>query len=102
MALTLDQVRHVAKLAELELSQTELERLATDLSAILAHVDQLQSVPTNPSAPVAGQGVPQSQTHAPVRLRADEPRPGIAHERALLPSPKVLDEGFAVPAFVDD
>lgn len=97
MALTLEQVQHVAKLAELELTPGELERLATDLSAILAHVDQLQNVTAERAASSGG------EAHAaPVRLRPDEPRRGIAHDRALLPAPKVLDEGFAVPAFVDD
>lgn len=96
MALTLEQVRHVAKLAELELTPAELEGLATDLSAILAHVDQLQSVSAEP-VPMEASGA-----QAPVQWRDDEPRPGIAHERALAPSPKVLDGGFSVPAFVDD
>jgi aspartyl-tRNA(Asn)/glutamyl-tRNA(Gln) amidotransferase subunit C len=97
MALTLEQVQHVAKLAELELTAAELQRLATDLSAILSHVDQLQSV----SAATLDAELPRTDA-APVRLRADEPRPGIAHERALSQSPKVLDDGFAVPAFVED
>lgn len=98
MALSIEQVQHVAKLAELELSAAELERLATDLSAILAHVDQLRSVTGADAEKDESEWLPTTF----VRLRADEPRPGVTNERALFPSAKVLDEGFAVPAFVDD
>lgn len=95
MALTLDQVRHVAKLSELELSESELEAMASDLSAILAHVDQLQKLDTLGCS---------TDHHAGEALafRADEPWPGTSHEQALRQAPKPLEDGFAVPAFVED
>lgn len=94
MALTLDQVRHVAKLSELELTEGELEAMAKDLSAILAHMDQLQQLATD--GPVDHHG-PEMLAH-----RADEPRPCIPHDAALRQAPKPLDDGFSVPAFVED
>lgn len=95
MALTLDQVRHVAKLAELELSEDELLTMTRDLSAILAHVDQLQKVSTE-GCPTDHHG------DESLALRLDEPRVGVTHEEALRQAPKSQDEGFAVPAFVED
>ncbi len=95
MTLTLEQVRHVAKLSELELSENELQSMTKDLSAILAHVDQLQNLAT--------EGLPTDHHAGEVlRLRPDEVRPGISHEEALRQAPKPTDDGFAVPAFVED
>ncbi len=51
--LTKDQVAHVADLARLELSDTELERYTSQLSAILAYVDQLSQADTAGTQPVA-------------------------------------------------
>lgn len=95
MALTLDQVRHVAKLSELELSENELRVMASDLSAILAHVDQLQQLDT--------QGC-STDHHGSETLafRADDPLPCISHEQALRQATKPMEDGFAVPAFVED
>ncbi|HEY4357968.1 MAG TPA: Asp-tRNA(Asn)/Glu-tRNA(Gln) amidotransferase subunit GatC, partial [Acidobacteriaceae bacterium] len=44
--VTLDQVRHVADLANLELTAEELPRLARDLNAILGHIAQLNELDT--------------------------------------------------------
>lgn len=57
MKLTPEQVKHIADLARLELSTTEQERYAEQLSSILEYVDQLRSVDTTgvePTAQVTG------------------------------------------------
>lgn len=95
MTLTLDQVRHVAKLSELELTESELQAMTRDLSAILAHVDQLQGLVTQRLDPAESSG-------PTLPLRPDQPHPGIRHEDALRQAPKPLDGGFAVPGFVED
>lgn len=95
MALTLEQVRHVAKLSELELSEGELQKMASDLSAILAHVDQLQQLDTRGCSTDHYSG-------EVLAFRADEPWPCTSHEQALKQAPKPLEDGFAVPAFVED
>ncbi len=46
MKLTKEQVLHIAKLARLQLSDAEVEKFQTQLSGILAYVDQLQEVDT--------------------------------------------------------
>jgi aspartyl-tRNA(Asn)/glutamyl-tRNA(Gln) amidotransferase subunit C len=95
MALTLDQVRHVAKLSELDLSEGELQTMASDLSAILAHVDQLQQLDTQ------GCSTDHHGNEA-LGFRLDEPWPCTSHEKALKQAPKPMEDGFAVPAFVED
>ena len=46
MSASLEDVRHMAKLAQLSLTDAEAERYAQELSAILAYVDRLQQVDT--------------------------------------------------------
>lgn len=45
-ALTHDQVRHIAKLARLRLSDEEVERFTTELTSIFNTIDVLQKVDT--------------------------------------------------------
>lgn len=57
MTLSHDDVRHIAKLARLNLSDAEVERFSRELSSILDYIDQLQEVDTSnvePTAQVTG------------------------------------------------
>ncbi|MFH0770110.1 MAG: Asp-tRNA(Asn)/Glu-tRNA(Gln) amidotransferase subunit GatC [Candidatus Peregrinibacteria bacterium] len=47
MALTSSQVRHIAALARLTLSDAEVERFTVELSSILDYVSKLQEVDTS-------------------------------------------------------
>lgn len=95
MSLSIDQVRWVAHLARLELSEHELTAIARDLSAIVEYVNQLQSVNTDGVAPLA---------HA-VELtnvfRADEPSPSLPVDQALANAPARKGDFYAVPAVLD-
>ena len=51
--LTAAQVRHIAKLARLEISEDEVEKYAKELTAILGYVDQLSEVDTSAVAATA-------------------------------------------------
>ena len=56
--LTEDQVRHIAKLARLNLSDAEVEKFSKELTSILSYVDMLGEVDTasvEPTAQVTGQ-----------------------------------------------
>jgi aspartyl-tRNA(Asn)/glutamyl-tRNA(Gln) amidotransferase subunit C len=87
-----EQVLHVARLARLELSDDEVERMASELSSILDHVDRISELdldgvaPTTHVVDVAG------------ALRADEPRPSWPREVMLAAAPAVKDGGFEVPS----
>lgn len=95
MSITRDDVLHVASLARLELEAEEVERLTRELGSILTYVDQLARVNT--------EGVEVTQTIGvdALPMRPDDSVPGLTHAQALAPAPRILNEGFAVPAFVD-
>ncbi len=98
MATTISvaEVRHVASLARLELSDAELEVLADELSALLTHVSQIQELPTK--------GVPPTAHPLPLSnvLRPDEVRPGLTPAEALAAAPAVEDGRFSVPSILGE
>lgn len=56
--LNKDQIKHIAELARLELSEEEVKEITPQLSDILDHIEQLKEVDTNgiePTAQVTGQ-----------------------------------------------
>jgi aspartyl-tRNA(Asn)/glutamyl-tRNA(Gln) amidotransferase subunit C len=90
--LSRDDVRHVAMLARLGLRPGEEDYYAQQLSGILAHIERLQQVDTDAIPPTA-QVVPLQ-----LRLREDEPQPGLAQEQALANAPEARDGYFVVKA----
>jgi aspartyl-tRNA(Asn)/glutamyl-tRNA(Gln) amidotransferase subunit C len=95
MALSADDVRWVAHLARLELSSSELEMMARQLSAILAYVDQLKQVATEGVEPLA-HPLPVQNV-----FREDEPDSSLPVEAALANAPHRRGDFFAVPAVLD-
>jgi len=95
MSLSTDQVRWVAHLARLELTDDEAATFTRDLTAIVDYVNQLQSVNTDNVEPLA---------HA-VELanvfRADEPAESLPVDEALANAPQRQDDFYAVPAVLD-
>jgi aspartyl-tRNA(Asn)/glutamyl-tRNA(Gln) amidotransferase subunit C len=89
MAITRDNVLHVAKLARLELSETEIDKMQRDLDGILEYVNQLSELDT-------------TQLVAAAPFRADVLVPSLPHDLALSQAPRSSSDGFAVPAFVDE
>ncbi|MGD0001149.1 MAG: Asp-tRNA(Asn)/Glu-tRNA(Gln) amidotransferase subunit GatC [Bryobacteraceae bacterium] len=53
MKLTVSQVRGIADLANLHLSEEEIARMARDLDEILTHVDKLNELETGDVEPMA-------------------------------------------------
>ena len=53
MALTTDQVKHIAELAKLEMTESEIERMTEQLSAILEYAERLNRLDTDSIAPTA-------------------------------------------------
>jgi len=86
------QVLHVARLARLELSDEEVERMSRELSAVLDHIEQIDRLELD--------GVPPTSHVVDVvnALRPDEPRPSLPREVALAAAPEVVDDGFGVPS----
>lgn len=93
--ITLDQVRHVAKLARLALSETELETMREQLSRILGHVASLGALDVA-SVPPTSHAVPMQ---AP--LRADVVRDSLPRSELLAAAPSTEAGAFAVPKVLD-
>ena len=87
-----DQVLHVAKLARLELSEDEVERMATELSGILEHVDRISELDLEGVEPTS------HVVELENVLRADEPAPSLEPGAALANAPDPADGAFRVPS----
>jgi aspartyl-tRNA(Asn)/glutamyl-tRNA(Gln) amidotransferase subunit C len=87
-----DTVLHVARLARLELTDGEVERMVGELGGVLEHIETIAQLDLD--------GVPPT-THVVAvanALRDDEPRASLSREQALAEAPAVAAEGFAVPS----
>src|SRR5215471_14695225 len=95
MCLSLDEVRKVAQLARLELSDDDLARMQQQLSVILDYVAQLQELDTT--------GVEELAHPLPVVnvFRPDEHVPSLPVDAALQNAPKRVGDYFGVPAVFD-
>ena len=87
-----DQVLHVARLARLELSEAELDKMAGELSGILDHVERMNELDLEGVEPTTH--VVQLENV----LRADEPRPSWPREAILEPAPDPDEGAFRVPS----
>lgn len=94
--LTDKQVRHVAKLARLRLSDDEVHPMAQQLSAILAYVAQIEELDTDGVEPMAH---PLDVTNV---LRDDTPGPTLTTDEALANAPARDGDFFAVPKVLGD
>jgi aspartyl-tRNA(Asn)/glutamyl-tRNA(Gln) amidotransferase subunit C len=87
-----EQVLHVARLARLELDEQEIERMAGELSGILAHVDRISALDLDEVEPTSHVVVLENV------LRADQPEASLPRERALEPAPDPAQGAFRVPS----
>jgi aspartyl-tRNA(Asn)/glutamyl-tRNA(Gln) amidotransferase subunit C len=87
-----DQVLHVARLARLELSDADVDRMAEELGSILASIERIGELD------LAGVGPTSHVVALENVLRPDEPRPSMPRERALAPAPDPAADGFRVPS----
>jgi aspartyl-tRNA(Asn)/glutamyl-tRNA(Gln) amidotransferase subunit C len=94
-AIDIEQVRHVARLARLELSAAEEESLQADLSAILAYVDKLNQLDTTSVEPTAQVG------EAGTPMREDEVTNHPAAEEMLANAPARTGSFFRVPKIIE-
>jgi aspartyl-tRNA(Asn)/glutamyl-tRNA(Gln) amidotransferase subunit C len=80
MTVTPDDVRHIASLARLALSEEEVERFTPQLDAILGHAAELESTDANESGPSDADG-----RGAPLAGDAPGADPLLASPEALAP-----------------
>ncbi len=92
MAITRDQVLHVARLARLELTDEEIDRFGRQLSEILEAVGKVSELDLEG---VEATAHPLDLVNV---LAEDEPRPSLPREDALRNAPDPEDGYFGVPA----
>lgn len=89
------QVEKVARLARLELSDGEKDRLSADLAAILGYVEQLKEVNTEGVEPLA-HCLPMQNV-----FREDVVAPSLPVDEALANAPKRAGDFYSVPPILD-
>jgi aspartyl-tRNA(Asn)/glutamyl-tRNA(Gln) amidotransferase subunit C len=95
MPVSNEQVRHIAKLARIAMSDEEIERLAPELNNILGWVEQLGEVNTDGVEPLT------AVVELKLRLRDDVVNDGNIRDAILANAPEAQHGFFAVPKVIE-
>jgi aspartyl-tRNA(Asn)/glutamyl-tRNA(Gln) amidotransferase subunit C len=98
MIITEQEVRRVAELANLALTDAEIARMAHDMSGILTHIDKLSELDITGVEPMT-----QVLFDAPdtATLRADVERPSLTNAEALANAPVSGAGYYKVPRVIE-
>ena len=86
----------MARLARLSFSDAELDRLASQLSAVLDHAADVEALDVSDVAPTS-HPIPFSNV-----MRADELRPSLPRDEVLAQAPAIADGQFRVPPILGE
>jgi aspartyl-tRNA(Asn)/glutamyl-tRNA(Gln) amidotransferase subunit C len=100
MQFSKEDVRKVAKLANLELTEAEVERMAHDMGEVLTHMEQLSTLDTTNVAPMA-QVLFEAPATASLREDAVRERTLLGTEDALRNSALSGNGHFKVPRVIE-
>jgi aspartyl-tRNA(Asn)/glutamyl-tRNA(Gln) amidotransferase subunit C len=95
MSVSSEQVRHIAKLARIGMSDAEIEALVPELNNILGWVEQLGEVNTNGVEPLT------AVIDQKLRLREDRITDGDIRDEVLANAPEAQHGFFAVPKVIE-
>ena len=95
MPVTIEQVRHIAKLARIAMSEDELGRLEPELNNILGWIEQLGEVNTDGIEPLT------AVIDQKLRLRDDVVTEGNIRDEVLANAPDHQHGFFAVPKVIE-
>jgi aspartyl-tRNA(Asn)/glutamyl-tRNA(Gln) amidotransferase subunit C len=95
MSVNTEQVRHIAKLARLAMSDSEIEAMVPELNQILGWVEQLQEVDTADVEPLT------AVIENKLRLRDDVVNDGHCRDAVLANAPDAQHGFFAVPKVIE-
>lgn len=95
MSVSPEQVRHIARLARIAMSDEELERLVPELNAIIGWVEQLGEVNTDGVEPLT------AVVDQKLRLRDDKVTDGNIRDEVLANAPDAQHGFFAVPKVIE-
>src|SRR2546422_72622 len=93
--ISLRDVEHVARLARLELSEADKERMRRELDSILSYIDKLRAVDTEGVEPTS-HAVPLTNV-----MREDVTRPSFPQSDMLANAPERSGEFFRVPKIIE-
>ena len=89
-------IEHVARLARLELSEPEKERMRSQLDAILTYIDKLRQLNTGDVEPTS-HAIPVLNV-----MREDEVRPCFPREEMLANAPEREGDFVRVPRIIEE
>ncbi|MCC7231081.1 MAG: Asp-tRNA(Asn)/Glu-tRNA(Gln) amidotransferase subunit GatC [Fimbriimonadaceae bacterium] len=96
MSITLEEVRHVAKLARLELDESEILSLQGELNALLGHFSDIQGIDVGNIVPtshaVSLQNVWANDAVGPVLHRDDALRNSALTKAGLFVVPQIIED----------
>ena len=95
MSVSPEQVRHIAKLARIAMTDEELDRLLPELNNILGWVEQLGEVNTDGVEPLT------AVIDQKLRLRDDVVNDGNIRDQVLANAPEAQHGFFAVPKVIE-
>ncbi len=98
MKITEQEVRYVADLANLKLTDAEVARLSRDLDEILTHIDTLSELDTSNVQPMTQVLYEAGETST---LREDRERGSIGNEAALANAPLAGAGYYKVPKVIE-
>ena len=98
MHLTDKEVRYVANLANLSLTEDEIARMVHDLGGILEQMDRLAGIDTQGVAPMAQVLFETDET---ATLRPDVERAPLGNEMAVANAPVPSGGYFKVPKVIE-
>jgi aspartyl-tRNA(Asn)/glutamyl-tRNA(Gln) amidotransferase subunit C len=96
MKITMQEVEHVARLARLELTAEEKERMRAQLDSILSYIDTLNELDTTAVEPTS-HVLPMTNV-----FREDEVTPSLPQEEVLANAPDRSDLFFRVPRILEE
>jgi aspartyl-tRNA(Asn)/glutamyl-tRNA(Gln) amidotransferase subunit C len=101
--VTIEDVRRVAELANLELTAEEEPRMRRDLNAILGHIAQLNELETKdvPAMAQVGEMLGGNVDSAGAPLRADVVRPSLDRTAVMACAPESDGRFFKVPKVIE-
>jgi aspartyl-tRNA(Asn)/glutamyl-tRNA(Gln) amidotransferase subunit C len=97
LKITEEKVRYIADLANLKLSDSEVQKFQADLDEILVHIDRLNDIDTSQVEPMTQVLYDAGETGT---LRPDCERPGLGTQLALANAPLAGAGYFKVPEVI--
>lgn len=95
MSVTRDDVKYMANLARLSLTDAEIDMYQKDMNKILEYMEQLNQVNTDDVEPL------EHVLELPARYRPDVTEPPLSHEDALKNAPDADADYFRVPRVIE-